>query len=44
MRSLMKLAKEKQTQGMVPLCDEMIKKVIHIPTLLTFKISQQNYK
>jgi inositol polyphosphate-4-phosphatase len=27
MRSLMKLAKEKQTQGMLPLCEEMIKKV-----------------
>ncbi|XP_059468525.1 inositol polyphosphate-4-phosphatase type I A isoform X2 [Neocloeon triangulifer] len=26
MRSLMKLAKEKQTQGMLPLCEEMIKK------------------
>jgi len=27
MRSLMKLAKEKQTQGMLPICEEMIKKV-----------------
>lgn len=27
MRNLMKLAKEKQTQGMLPICEDMIKKV-----------------
>lgn len=37
MRALMRLAREKQTTGMLPICDEMINKVTWISGVLFLK-------
>lgn len=45
MRTLMKLAKEKKTSGMLPICDDMIAKVLENYLLLfLFSFFNENQK